>query len=75
MAKLHKKGELIAKLQNTGIADQKSLHLLGSIIRKEFDATECEERAFELLQLAYKYQVPQLDEMLNDYSLTDFKWL
>lgn len=66
---------LMQKLNNTSISNDKSLEMLGRLIRKEFDATQDEERAFELLQLAYKYQIPQLDEMLNDYSLMDFKWL
>ena len=65
---------LIQRLGNTSLSDEKSLEILGRIIRKEFDATENEEKAFELLQLAYKYQIPQLDEMLDDYSISDFKW-
>jgi len=69
-----RKGQLMATLQNTEVADSKSLFLLGSIIRKEFDLTKDEDKAFELLQLAYKYQVPQLEQMLDDYSITDFKW-
>lgn len=66
--------KLLQKLQNTQLADNKSVELLGKIIRKEFDTTQDEDYAFELLQLAYKYQVPQLDDMLNDYEMTDFKW-
>lgn len=69
-----KPGELLAKLQNTQISDDKSLNMLGEIIRKEFDQTTNEERAFELLQLAYKYRTPQFEEMLSDYHFTDFKW-
>ncbi len=65
---------LLQRLENTFLSDAKSLELLGRIIRKEFDATDNEEKAFELLQLAYKYQIPQLDEMLDDYSISDFKW-
>ena len=66
--------QLLQKLVNTKIDSQKSKELLGSIIRKDFDETKDEDRAFELLTLAWKYQIPQFDEMLNDYSLTDFKW-
>lgn len=65
---------LLQRLENTFLSDEKSLELLGRIIRKEFDATQDEEKAFELLQLAYKYQIPQLCEMLDDYSISDFKW-
>ena len=60
---------LLQKLQNTTLNNQKSLMLLSKLIRKEFDATKDEDRAFELLLLAYKYQVPQLEEMLSDYQL------
>ena len=62
---------IIEKLKNTQIAEN-SLDVLGKIIRKEFDSTQSEERAFELLQLAYKYQTPQFDVMLNDFEFTDF---
>lgn len=65
---------LLQRLGNTSLSDEKSLEILGRIIRKEFDATDNEEKAFELLQLAYKYQIQQLDEMLDDYSISDFKW-
>lgn len=66
--------KLLQKLQCTSLADDKSVLMIGKLIRKEFDATQDEDYAFELLQLAYKYQVPELEEMLNDYSFTDFKW-
>jgi hypothetical protein len=65
---------LLQRLENTFLSDEKTLELLGRIIRKEFDATDNEDKAFELLQLAYKYQIPQLGEMLDDYSISDFKW-
>ena len=68
------KVQLLQKLVNTKVDSQKSKELFGSIIRKEFDETKDEDRAFELLTLAWKFQIPQLDEMLNDYSLTDFNW-
>jgi hypothetical protein len=68
------KTKLMQSLKNTFLSNEKSLEILGKIIRKEFDATDNETKAFELLQLAYKYQIPQLGEMLDDYSLTDFKW-
>jgi hypothetical protein len=67
------KVQLLQKLVNTKFTDS-SKELLGRIIRKEFDQTDNEERAFELLQLAWKYQTPQFDEMLNDYSFADFNW-
>jgi hypothetical protein len=71
---MSEKIHLIQRLEKTFLSGEKSVELIGGIIRKEFDATDNEERAFELLQLAYKYQTPQLGEMLDDYSLSDFKW-
>lgn len=65
---------IIEKLKNTKVNNAKSNHLLGEIIRKEFDATKNENRAFELLELAYNMQLLEFEEMLNDYSLTDFDW-
>lgn len=66
--------KLLLKLQSTSLADEKSVQMIGKLIRKEFDATQDEDYAFELLQLAYKYRIPQFDEMLDDYSVSDFKW-
>ena len=62
---------ILEKLKNTQIADN-SLYLLGKIIRKEFDAEKNHDKAFQLLQLAYKYHTPQLDEMIEDFEMTDF---
>lgn len=66
---------LLQRLGKTFLSDVKSIEILGKLIRKEFDKTKDEDRAFELLQLAYKYKIPQLGEMLDDYSISDFKWL
>jgi hypothetical protein len=62
-----KRIELLQKLVNTRISNHESKVLLGGIIRKEFDVTQSPSRAFELLQVAWQYQVPQFDEMLGDY--------
>ncbi|MGV3698290.1 hypothetical protein [Flavobacterium sp.] len=68
------KGQLLEQLKNTSVSNKESLELIGSIIRKEFDNPDITGyRAMELLQLAYNYQIPQLDEMLNDYMTTEFK--
>ena len=66
--------QILKRLVNTNINSEKSKEMLGGIIRKEFDATNNEERAFELLFLAFKWNVPQINEMIDDYSLSDFKW-
>ena len=62
---------ILEKLKNTQIAEN-SLYLLGKIIRKEFDAEKNHNKAFALLQLAYKYQTPQFEEMIEDFEITDF---
>lgn len=61
-------------LQSTIINDENSKIILSEIIRKEFDLTENEERAFTLLQIAYKYNLSCLETMIDDYSIHDFKW-
>ena len=62
---------ILEKLKKTQIAEN-SLYLLGKIIRKEFDAEKNHDKAFQLLQLAYKYQIPQFEEMIEDFEITDF---
>lgn len=66
--------KILESLEQTKIGNNKSVLQIGSILKKEFDKTQCEEKAFELLQIAYKWQIPQLDEMLKDYRIEDFKW-
>lgn len=64
-----------SKLINTQIIDEVSLNRIGNIIKNEFDLTEDENKAFELLQIAYKWNIPQLGQMLDTYSLEDLKWI
>ena len=68
-----KKLEILKRLANAQISE-KSKNLVGEIVRKEFDLTEDEERAFELLKIAFIWQLPQFGQMLDDYQITDFKW-
>ena len=65
---------IILQLENTVLTDEKTKEIIGKIVRKEFDQTQNEEYAFELLQIAYKYNLPELEEMIDDYSISDFKW-
>ena len=67
--------QILQKLANTKIDSDKSKDILGRIIRKEFDETNDEDRAFELLTIAFKWNLPQLGEMIDYYSFEDFKWL
>lgn len=67
--------QILQRLVNTKISSDQSKEMIGKIIRKEFDSTESEERAFELLQIAFRWNLPQFSEMIDDYAITDFKWL
>jgi hypothetical protein len=66
--------QILHKLVNTKIDSDKSKQFLGKIIRREFDQEKDEDRAFELLLIAFKWNLPQFSEMIDDYSITDFKW-
>ena len=66
--------QILQQLVNLKISNDKSKQLLGEIIKKEFDVTKDEQRAFELLFIAFKWNVPQFNEMIDDYDLQDFKW-
>ncbi|WP_339889773.1 hypothetical protein [uncultured Flavobacterium sp.] len=66
--------QILQKLANTKIDCNKSKEMLGKIIKQEFDKEKDEDRAFELLFLAFKWNVPQFNEMVDDYEITDFKW-
>ena len=66
--------QILQRLVNTKINNDKSKEILGKIIRKEFDNTKDEDRAFELLFLAFKWNIPQFNEMIDDYEIQDFNW-
>jgi uncharacterized protein YxjI len=67
--------QILQRLANTKIDNAKSKEIVGNIIRKEFDKSNDENRAFELLKIAFTWNVPQFGEMLDDYRFEDFKWL
>lgn len=66
--------QILQRLVNTTINNDKSKEILGRIIRKEFDSTDNEEKAFELLTIAFKWNLPQFNEMIDDYQMADFNW-
>lgn len=68
------KSQLLQKLVNTKFTEN-SKEVISRIVRKEFDATNDEDKAFELMQIAFKENLPCLNSMLDDYSLTDFNFL
>ena len=68
------KVQILQKLVNTKIDGAKSKKFLGTIVRKEFDKEKDEDRAFQLLLIAFKFNLPQFQEMIDDYQIADFKW-
>lgn len=69
------KAELLHTFSKTSLADDKTKSFMGALIRKEFDKKDIsKEVAEELLALAYVMQVPQFDEMLDDFLITDFQF-
>lgn len=62
------------KMVNTQLGNDQTKNTLGALIRKEFDNPETsQERAEDLLCIAYQLGVPQFEEMLFDYRFEDFK--
>lgn len=66
--------QILQRLVNTKISSIQSKDLLGALIRKEFDQTKDEDRAFELLFLAFKWNLKVFESMIDDYEIHDFKW-
>ena len=68
------KKHLLQSFEKTSLADEKTKNFMGALIRREFDKKDTtQEVAEELLTIAYLLNVPQLDEMLDDFNTTDFK--
>ena len=67
------KVQILKRLVGTEITE-KSKTILGQIVRKEFDQTKDEDKAFELLNIAFRWKLPEFAGMIDDYELSDFKW-
>lgn len=65
---------LIEKFKNTSMADNnKSKDLLGKILKNAFDKIKSDALDSEnILFLAWKFQVPQFDEMFQDHQNHDY---
>lgn len=64
---------LIDKFKNTTISDNKTKLLLGKYLKKAFDEIISDAlEAENILSLAWKFQVPQFDEMLKDHENHDY---
>jgi hypothetical protein len=64
---------LIQRFHKTTLTNDKTKFLLGKCLQKAFNenisnALECEE----ILGLAWKFQVPQFDEMFQDHQNHDY---
>lgn len=57
---------LFAKLKNTMVNNKTSKYILGEIIKKEL-SDKNNPQAEELLLLAWKWQVPQIDEIIKNF--------
>lgn len=64
---------LVQRFHNTTLSDSKTKFLLGKCLKKAFDETI--DNALEsenILALAWKFQVPQFDEMFQDHQNHDY---
>jgi hypothetical protein len=60
---------LIQRFYKVTLADDKTKFLLGKCLKKAFDDTISDAlEAENILALAWKFQVPQFDEMLQDHQ-------
>lgn len=63
---------LLEKFERTTLSDDKTKFLLGKCLRNSFDKEISNSlNAEEILALAWKFQVPQFDEMFQDYQDQD----
>jgi hypothetical protein len=68
------RAQKLESLRKTALGNKETSFLVGRIIRKEFDEKDIsEETAEDLLFTAYVLRVPQFEEMLDDFLITDFK--
>jgi len=64
---------LVEKFHKTTISDPKTKLLLGKCLKKAFDENISDALESEnILALAWKFQVPQFDEMFQDHQNHDY---
>lgn len=65
--------KVIEKFSRTTLSNDKTRFLLGKCLRKSFDEVKSNaEEAENVLALAWKFQVPQFDEMFQDHQDYDY---
>jgi len=64
---------LVQRFHNTTLANEKTKFLLGKCLKKAFDENKSDALESEnILALAWKFQVPQFDEMFQDHENHDY---
>jgi hypothetical protein len=64
---------LVQRFYNTTLSDSKTKFLLGKCLKTAFDKSIDDPLESEnILALAWKFQVPQFDEMFEDHTNYDY---
>ena len=64
---------LVQRFHNITLSNDKTKLLLGKCLRKAFDESISDAlESEEILALAWKFQVPQFDEMFQDHQNHDY---
>ena len=64
---------LLQRFQNTTLSNDKTKLILGNCLKKAFDENIADALESEnILALAWKFQVPQFDEMFKDHQNHDY---
>jgi hypothetical protein len=64
---------LVQRFHKTTLSNDKTKFLLGKCLKKEFDEVKSDAlEAENILALAWKFQVPQFDEMFQDHQNHDY---
>ncbi len=65
------KSEIVSALASTKLAGEKTKAILGRLIKDGFDTAKDAKEQFEFLQLAYQFEIAQLDEMIQEWSFSE----
>jgi hypothetical protein len=65
------KSEIIGALASTSLAGEKTKEILGKLIKAGFDAAKEVKEQFQFLQLAYQFDITQLDEMIQEWAFSE----
>lgn len=64
---------LVQRFHKTTISNEKTKHLLGECLKRKFDEVVSDPlMSEEILGLAWKFQVPQFDQMFEDHQNHDY---